>query len=156
MEDHQKYLLFVLDLLIVFKYPIIQSCVQTDKYLRGKSSEPDEYSEEDTNTSASNQSTQIEFVRMPLISRLQQERETGEGFTPTRTIDGFLFVVASAVTRYSPLALGSNQQSIVLFFSPTDKFIIRGSTYLYHRVMCEASLCYQHESRNSCHQARQV
>ncbi|KAF3701457.1 hypothetical protein EXN66_Car017145 [Channa argus] len=34
------------------------------------SSEPHEYSEEDTNTSASNHSTEIEFVRMSLISRL--------------------------------------------------------------------------------------
>lgn len=44
-----------------------------------ESSEADEYSEEDTNTSAGNQSTKTEFVRMSLISRLQQRKQTGKG-----------------------------------------------------------------------------
>lgn len=46
-----------------------------DKYLCRKSSEADEYSEKD----ASNQSAEMEFVRMSLISRRQQRRQTGKG-----------------------------------------------------------------------------
>lgn len=66
-----------------------------------------------------------------------------------------LCVVVSAVTQFSPLTFGCDQHSFVLVFTDTNSSS-GGSTYVYHRVMCEASLRYQRESRSSCRQTLQV